>query len=722
MTKGRVTIPTDENFVEGTKKYVKRWGADAVRDCDGTELPKNVGELAEKVYKTYFVVRGDNDFAYESDAHMQNIALISERATAFSERLEIDLLKSLFPEQIKVNTTDYKKYWQVYDRTTGEEIPTSDWEYIGNNTVVVNKAKKMHEYTVNYFGYSLWDATQVYNYTCNGWTITKDRDYDPLYPDVLEHILQNLDKWIAENPQVNVVRFTTFFYHFFILYHKGDQQKLFDWYNYAMTASPAMFEKFSKEYGYEIKLEDLVTEGYYGNHFLVPSKAMLDYMDMVQRFVSKTMKKIIDKVHAAGKEAMMFWGDNWMGAEPYGKYFSEMGLDAVVGSTSSGATVRAVSDIPNLKYKEIRMMPYFFPDSLYDDDAATNSLLYNWTIERRAILRKPVDRIGFGGYLKLADKLPKFCDSIERVCDEFRMIYDTVANKQPYYTLKVAILSYWGKEKSWMTNMVMQDAPFNRLTPYLGTLEALAGLPVEVDFISFDDVKKGRLQEFDVVINGGNANTAFSGADCWKDGELVAKVREYIANGGGFIGVGEPSAVLYGGRFFQLADALGVDKEMGLSVPFNKFNVQLHKHFITEDVTDKVDYADAGDHVYALDGAKVLDATGSGGYIGVNNCHVRMSVNEYGKGRCFYLAGLRYNAMNARLFYRALLWCAGKEELLKKAFSSNVNTECHYYPESKRYALVNNTSEKQSTVFYDIQGNQKAYTLSPNEIVWIDVE
>ena len=63
-----------------------------------------------------------------------------------------------------------------------------------------------------------------------------------------------------------------------------------------------------------------------------------------------------------------------------------------------------------------------------------------------------------------------------------------------------------------------------------------------------------------------------------------------------------------------------------------------------------------------------------------------------------------------------------REELLKKAFSSNVNTECHYYPESKRYALVNNTSEKQSTVFYDIEGNQKNYTLSPNEIVWIDVE
>ena len=41
MNKGRVTIPTDESFVEGTKKIAALWGADAVRDCDGTELPQN---------------------------------------------------------------------------------------------------------------------------------------------------------------------------------------------------------------------------------------------------------------------------------------------------------------------------------------------------------------------------------------------------------------------------------------------------------------------------------------------------------------------------------------------------------------------------------------------------------------------------------------------------------------------------------------------------------
>lgn len=41
MKKGRVTISTDENYVEGTKKIAELWGADAVRDCDGTAQPEN---------------------------------------------------------------------------------------------------------------------------------------------------------------------------------------------------------------------------------------------------------------------------------------------------------------------------------------------------------------------------------------------------------------------------------------------------------------------------------------------------------------------------------------------------------------------------------------------------------------------------------------------------------------------------------------------------------
>ena len=40
--KGRVTIPTDLDVVPQTKEIMERWGADALRDCDGTEFPQEL--------------------------------------------------------------------------------------------------------------------------------------------------------------------------------------------------------------------------------------------------------------------------------------------------------------------------------------------------------------------------------------------------------------------------------------------------------------------------------------------------------------------------------------------------------------------------------------------------------------------------------------------------------------------------------------------------------
>ena len=718
MKSGRLTIPTDRDFVEGTKRLAKRWGADAVRDCDGTELPDNVGELAEKVYKTYFLARGDNDYAYAHDEYLQNIALITNRYTASADTLDIDLMAGFFDEQVRVNPFEHKKYWQVFDRTTGKE--TKDWEYLGNNIVRVYNAKKYHEYTVNFFGHNLWDATQVYNYTCNGWTKTKDRDIDPVYPEAFEHIMQNLEKWLQENPQVTVIRFTTFFYHFFLLYLKGDQNKLFDWYNYAMAASPAMFEKFKAEYGYELTLEDLLTEGSYGNDFHLPNQARKDFKDLVQRFVAEKMKIVIDKVHEYGKEAMMFWGDSWVGAEPYGKYFKQMGLDAVVGSASSGTTTRAVSDLEGLKYTEIRMNPYFFPDTLAKDETSTASLLKNWVIERRSIMRKTIDRIGYGGYLSIADKFPKFCQAVEDIANEFREIHDIVSSDAPYNPLKIAILDYYGKEKSWMTYMMCQDAPYQQTGSILGVLECLSGLPVDINFVSFDDAKAGKLKEFDVVITGGPAGTSFNGSTCWQDETLVEAVREYIAEGGGFIGVDEPTATLYGGRYFQLADALGVDKELGLSLNLFRYNTKEDKnHFIMQDATEPMDCFHTNENnVYALNGATVLEIHKYNNDLQPG--HIKSACNEYFGGRTCYFNGVAYNPMNARTLYRAMLWVAHKEDLLKKAFSSNIFVDCNYYPKTKKYALVNNTNEEQTTTFYDMDGKATEYTLAPNQLLWID--
>ena len=60
---GRVTIPTNLDVVPETIELMKRWGADAIRDCDGTEFPEELTKTGAKIYATYYTTRKDNEWA-----------------------------------------------------------------------------------------------------------------------------------------------------------------------------------------------------------------------------------------------------------------------------------------------------------------------------------------------------------------------------------------------------------------------------------------------------------------------------------------------------------------------------------------------------------------------------------------------------------------------------------------------------------------------------------
>ena len=227
------------------------------------------------------------------------------------------------------------------------------------------------------------------------------------------------------------------------------------------------------------------------------------------------------------------------------------------------------------------------------------------------------------------------------------------------------------------------------------------------------------MSEFDVVINAGDAGTAWSGGEFWADEEIVTKVREFVYNGGGFIGVGEPTALQGNGKFFQLSDVLGVDKECGISLGEDKYNITKNaEHFILDGIESPVDYGEDKKNIFALNGTNVVDIVFSNRFTRkVNVGEVKMATNNYGKGRSFYITGLPYSAQNAKLLYRVILWTAGKEDVDKKSYCTNPLTEAHFYGD--RYAITNNTSVAQNTIFYDMNGVAQDVTLKPYEIKWI---
>ena len=587
-TKGRVTLPSEANFLEETKEMMGRWGADALRDSDGTKLPQEIKDLDAAIYTTYFVARGHNAFAKEHMEECQQMYLMSRRVTALGSVAEIPFMEGYFGQQVEPDYVhDCKRWWEVMDRTTGQAVDPDFWDVDKENHVVtVKEAAAFHEYTVSFLVYAIWDPTQMYNHITNDWgDKPHEIPFDVRQPASGAFAREYLIQWLKDNPDTDVVRFTTFFYHFTLVFNDNAKEKFVDWFGYGATVSVKALEEFEKEYGYRLRPEDIVDNGYYNSTFRVPTKQYLDYMDFIQRFVAAKAKELVDLVHEAGREAMMFLGDNWIGTEPYGKYFQGIGLDAVVGSVGGGATLRLISDIPGVKYTEGRFLPYFFPDTFYEGNAPCKEARENWLGARRALMRKPVDRIGYGGYLSLAYKFPKFVDYIEQVTDEFREIYDNIGGSRPYCGLKVAVLNCWGQIRAWQAFMVAHALWYKQTYSYFGMLESLSGASVDVVFLSFDEIKeKGIPEDIDVIINAGAAGTAFSGGETWLDDRIVTAVRKFVYDGGGFVGIGEPSAVHGNGRFFQLADVLGVDKELGFSLSTEiYFNIEIEQLFLKVD-------------------------------------------------------------------------------------------------------------------------------------------
>lgn len=244
-------------------------------------------------------------------------------------------------------------------------------------------------------------------------------------------------------------------------------------------------------------------------------------------------------------------------------------------------------------------------------------------------------------------------------------------------------------------------------------IESLSGAPFDVVFINFQDIldNPAILDDIDVIINVGDADTAHTGGEWWENPKIIEAIRGFVYNGGGIIGVGEPSGHQYQGHFFQLANVFGVEEETGFTLGYDKYNWDEHEHFILED-SEEVDFGEGKKNIYALPSATILVQ---------KEKEVQMAVNEFGKGRAVYISGLPYSFENSRVLYRAVLWSTHSEDELNRWFSTNYNVDVHAYPKNNKYCVVNNTDEPQQTTIYRGDGSSFELALEPNQIIWYEI-
>ncbi|MGA3288597.1 MAG: 1,3-beta-galactosyl-N-acetylhexosamine phosphorylase [Bacteroidota bacterium] len=710
---GHFTLPAQKGMEKEVKMLCEKWGVDAVRDSDGTTLSPEILGMGRDVYSTICLIRADQVWAKSHPGQGQQKFLMSFPVTCNTDgELRIKIQKGYSQEQFRIDTEhDPEKYWEVIDRTANKVVDVRDWRYLESGEVLIKNPIKWHVYTINFLVYQIWESTSMYNYITNNWTGDHQMGVDPRQPQTGEHLLEYLDKWFETHPDTDYVRFTSMIYQFPLIKNEKRENVYQDWSGYLDPISALALDEFEKQKGYRLRSEDIVDEGYFNASYRVPKKQFLDWMDFVQEFVRGYTKKCVEKVHGADKKAILFFCDHWIGTEPYLDGFEKLGFDGIIGPCLSGVELRRISDVPGNIIKEVRLYPYFFEVNLQDEPVfkgngdPVKECKKWWKGIRRALLRRCVDRIGFGGYLDLAVKYPDFLNYVEELADEFRTVLDKTKKTIPCNVAKkVALLDCWGRMRSWMHN---DNWPQGHIP------EFLSGFPADIEFISFDDIrKKGIGEDIGTIINWGSVGSSWSGGKNWADPKIVEKIRAWVDNGGGFIGVEDSTAYEYQGRFFQLADVLGVEKEIGNRLSWAK-NIRPDvnsRHFILEDAVDKIDLGTVRSSVYLNSESAELLA-------GAPNA-VLLSTNKFGKGRSVYFTNYLHNAQNMRILYRAILWVSGQEDGLRRWFSTNINTDCACYPEVGQFVVMNNSEQDRNTTVYNADGRSANIFLKPLEMKW----
>lgn len=699
-TTGGFTLPGEAGCEALTLDLARRWGADVIRDSDGTELSDEILQAGYDIYSTICIIREHNDWARQHPDCLQQTFLSTQPALAEEESLSVPLMAGFFDQQFKVNDRPAAlALWQVWDRTEETLLPADAWQWQPDTgCVVIRHPVPYHQYTVSFLAWRIWEEISMYNHVTNGWTKEHLVPIDPRTPVAREYLTHWLQTWCENHPHTNVVRFTSMFYNFVWMWGSDERNRnLFtDWGSYDFTVSEQALADFAAEYGYALTAEDFINKGNFQVTHMPPSDRKRDYMAFTQRFVAGYGKELVDLVHSYGKKAYVFYDDSWVGVEPYGPCFEQFGFDGIIKCVFSGYEARMCAGV-KAPVHELRLHPYLFPVGLGGaptfmpgGDPTRDAKLY-WNHVRRALLRAPIDRIGLGGYLHLLEDFPDFVQYIADLADEFRTVRDLHrAGKVYTMPLTVAVLHSWGSLRPWTLSGHFHETYMHDL---IHINEALSGLPVQTEFLSFEDVKAGKLEGVDVVINAGRAGTAWSGGDAWHDAKLVTALNAWVAQGGVLIGVNEPSAAPGHGDYFRMARALGVDEDTGARVCHGRWPVAADP--VPGLIPEGAELS-AREHLYLTDGDTRVLAEQDG-------CPA-IATHAFGKGRGVYLAGFSYSPENARMLLNLMLWAKGLP--LDTAYlTTDPGTECAWFPDARQLVVINNTDTPRTTAVHTPEGD-----------------
>ena len=215
-TKGGFTLPGESGYEKLTLQMAEKWGADVIRDSDGTVLSDEIIQSGYGIYSTICIIRDHNNWAKNNMDKLQQTFLCTPSIVATEKVITISLMESFFEEQFLINDSkEAFKYWEVYDRTSNHKIEEQDWYYDKEKkSICISNCELFHKYTVSFMAYRIWEESSMYNHTTNNWEKEHLLQIDPRYAETQEYLLSWMKDWCETHSDTTVVRFTSMFYNF----------------------------------------------------------------------------------------------------------------------------------------------------------------------------------------------------------------------------------------------------------------------------------------------------------------------------------------------------------------------------------------------------------------------------------------------------------------------------------------------------------------------------
>ncbi len=629
----------------------------------------------------------------------------SQHVRAEADRLEIDLQTN--DTRISYQGDDYwrtnseclnypgDKYWRVFDVTEKKFLDRDQWERDpATSIVIIENTKPGHEYGV------LYQTRQVHV------AIAKQGTINPMMEGIEDVFIDwHREKYAPYKDILNVYRPTS------ASIHRGG-----GWYGYLCGTNPQILEEFEKWAGEPFDPAWVLSDDFQlkslGDE---PHPGMVKWMSFVQEKMVSVNRNINDVMHEYVPVLRLFWGDNWIGLEPWLGGLEKAGFDEVTKGAHNSVVVRMVTDFPGSSKRNIRFSPWFNEIELFKPEQYAESPVdyarKNWNDIRRALFFHVTDGFELGGKITMADDFPGTMEQLKGMVDEFLFIHSQTAGSKVFtHDLDVYIINSYGALRSW----IGWGGEFFNNDP-LRFQFYLTDLPVNVRFLSMESImSQGIPEDANVLINYGDAGSAWSGGSAWHDERLGNTIRKFVDNGGGFIGVGNPSSAKPGESWF-LNDLMGVDLDSETEgIPSMDKTVDGKKHWITASLPAVINQLSNDAKVKAI-GSDVKVLYEEDGI-------PMMCARSSGEGRAVYLSSYSvlpprspetwnlnpfssfdYPYELSQSFYdlvrRSIFWSAGQEENLEKLYSQDENVSVYAYP------------EKQLLIAYNREFNERVVTV-----------